>query len=426
MGNPKGHIRRHGAGYQVAVPIGRDPITKRYKYSYGKAADYEEAEKVRDRLIADVTAGREPKNRQTKFTDLLDEVIETAHLEFTTKGMYRGYIERTIRPALGDYEVGHLEQHPELLDKLYARLTQCRKLCGGRRGLVDHRPAGRGKRNDDGTPDHLCDERCKPHRCRGAEAATVAQIHAIIKGAFGYAVRWKWIDENPALSASPPEVIAEHDDPPSLDDAVRLLAAAEEHSYVMAVLVWLALVTGARRGELCALRWTNLNEGEGDLLIAGSYAVRKGQKMVKPTKTHRKRRMALDPGTLELLTDYREHCRKESIAAGGELDENGFMFSADGFGRTPWNPDTVGKWFRQIAKAAGVGTTVHGLRHYSATQMISGGIDLRTAAGRLGHGGGGAMTLRVYAHRTRPTDQRAAELLSQQLRDRGGRGKGHR
>lgn len=419
MRKPKGHIRRHGAGYEVAIPIGRDPITRRYSYTYSSAPTLEEAEDLRDRLLARLDAGRQPKSGKTKFGELLDEVLETADLEFTTQGMYLGYIERTIRPALGSYEIGHLEQHPELLDKLYARLRKCRKLCGGRQGLVDHRPAGRGKRKEDGTPDHECDERCRPHQCRGAEAATIYQIHSIIKGTFGYAVRWKWIDENPALSASPPEVTAEHDDPPSLDDAVKLLAAAEEHSFVMAVLVWLALVTGARRGELCALRWPNLNEEEGDLLIAGSYAVRKGQKMVKPTKTHRKRRMALDTGTIEMLADYKEQCRKEAIAAGGELDENGFMFSSDGFGKQPWNPDTIGKWFRQIAQAAGVGATVHGLRHYAATQMIGGGIDLRTAAGRLGHGGGGAMTLRVYAHRTRPTDQRAADLLSQQLRERG-------
>lgn len=423
MSKPRGHIRKHGAGFQVAVPIGRDPITKSYKYTYAQAADYDTAEAERDRLLEEISVGREPKNRKTKVNTLLNEVIETASLEFTTQGMYLGYIRRTIRPALGDYEVGYVEQHPELLDKLYAKLAKCRKLCGGRQGLLDHRPAGRGKLKDDGTPDHICDERCRPHRCTGAEPATIYQIHSIIKGAFGYAVRWKWIAENPAVSASPPEVTTEHEDPPSLDDAVKLLAAAEEHSYVMAVLVWLALVTGARRGELCALRWTNLNEEEGDLLIAGSYAVRKGQKMVKPTKTHRKRRMALDPGTIELLTDYREHCRKEAVAVGGELDEQGFIFSSDGFGGEPWNPDTVGKWFRQIAKAAGVSTTVHGLRHYSATQMISSGIDVRTAAGRLGHGGGGAMTLRVYAHRTRPTDQRAADLLSQQLRERGSRGK---
>jgi hypothetical protein len=55
-----------------------------------------------------------------------------ADLDFTTRGMYQGYIERTIRPALGDYEVGFLEQHPELLDRLYAKLRHRRRLCGGR------------------------------------------------------------------------------------------------------------------------------------------------------------------------------------------------------------------------------------------------------------------------------------------------------
>jgi hypothetical protein len=55
--------------------------------------------------------------------------------------------------------------------------------------------------------------------------------------------------------------------------------------------------------------------------------------------------------------------------------------------------------------------------------MLSSGVDLRTAAGRLGHSGGGAVTLRVYAHRTRPTDQRAAQLLAEQLRDKRGKGR---
>jgi integrase len=255
-----------------------------------------------------------------------------------------------------------------------------------------------------------------PHRCRPAGAATITQVHAIIKGAFGYAVRWKWIEENPAKSASPPAITAEHADLPDSGEAIRLLAAAQEHSRVMAVMTWLALVTGARRGELCALRWPDVNQDEGDLLISGSYAVRQGRRQIKPTKTHRKRRLALDPGTLELLAEYKEACRKEALAAGDQLDEEGFIFSADGFGKMPRNPDTVSDWFRQVAKAAGVQTTMHGLRHYNATQMLSSGIDLRTAAGRLGHSGGGSVTLRVYAHRTRPTDQRAAELLAEQLR----------
>ena len=62
--------------------------------------------------------------------------------------------------------------------------------------------------------------------------------------------------------------------------------------------------------------------------------------------------------------------------------------------------------------------TLRSLRHYNATQMLATGIDLRTAAGRPGHAAGGAMTLKVCARRTRPADQRAAELLARELRAR--------
>lgn len=181
MRKPRGHVRQRPFGYEIAVPEGRDPITKRYRYRYEYAHSPEEAEAARERMVADVAAGRAPRSG-AKFGQLTDEVLEVIDLDFTTRGMYEGYIARTIRPALAEYDVRHLEQHPELLDKLYARLRRCRRLCGGRRGLVDHRPAGRGKRLAGGTPDHECDERCRPHQCRPAEPATIAQVHAIIKG----------------------------------------------------------------------------------------------------------------------------------------------------------------------------------------------------------------------------------------------------
>lgn len=139
MRKPRGHIRRHGAGYEVAVSADQDPITKRYRYLYEQVATVEEAEAVRDRL------------------------------------MYQGCIERTIRPVLGGMQVRELERRPDLLDSLYAALRRCRRLCGG---LVDHRPAGRGKRREDGTPDHVCDERCRPHRCRPAEPVQTAAVQA--------------------------------------------------------------------------------------------------------------------------------------------------------------------------------------------------------------------------------------------------------
>jgi hypothetical protein len=79
--------------------------------------------------------------------------------------------------------------------------------------------------------------------------------------------------------------------------------------------------------------------------------------------------------------------------AGRLLNEDGYVFSRDGFGELPWIPDTVGHWFRDVAAAAGVDATIESMRHYNATLMLTGGIDLRTAAARLGHGGGGHMTL---------------------------------
>lgn len=65
-----------------------------------------------------------------------------------------------------------------------------------------------------------------------------------------------------------------------------------------------------------------------------------------------------------------------------------------------------------MATRLGIRTTLKNLRHYTATELISGGVDVRTVAGRLGHGGGGSTTLRVYAAWTSEADQRAARTVS--------------
>ena len=63
----------------------------------------------------------------------------------------------------------------------------------------------------------------------------------------------------------------------------------------------------------------------------------------------------------------------------------------------------------------GINTYLHALHHYSATELIAAGVDVRTVAGRLGHGGGGAMTLRVYAAWLAAADKSAAGLLASRL-----------
>jgi integrase len=74
------------------------------------------------------------------------------------------------------------------------------------------------------------------------------------------------------------------------------------------------------------------------------------------------------------------------------------------------------RWARvNLARRLGIDTHIHALRHYLATELLTAGVDLRTVAGRLGHGGGGATTLRVYAAWVAATDRKAAEILGARM-----------
>jgi integrase len=271
MRTPRGHIRRRGNRYEIAVPVGRDPITKRYRYAYDSAGTVEEAERRRAALIEQITKGRVPQARAT-VSDLIDRWLSVAELELITTVNYESYIERVIRPVLGGLQLREIQDRVEVLDELYAQLRRCRRLCGGRRGLVDHRPVGQGRRRPDGEPDHQCDERCVPHRCQGASASAIHQIHAILHRAFAVAVKWRWMDRNPADLATRPRAARDARDPPTPQDAVRLLEAAEAYRPDLALWLWLLLVTGTRRGELCAIRWSDIDFAEHDLLIERAYA----------------------------------------------------------------------------------------------------------------------------------------------------------
>ena len=97
---------------------------------------------------------------------------------------------------------------------------------------------------------------------------------------------------------------------------------------------------------------------------------------------------------------------------GSALRASSYVFSGDPESLVPLNPDSVSQRYKRMADSLDIDTTLKSLRHYSATELISAGVDVRTVAGRLGHGGGGATTLRVYTAWTSEADQRAAQTVS--------------
>ena len=175
------------------------------------------------------------------------------------------------------------------------------------------------------------------------------------------------------------------------------------------------MVTGQRRGELCAIRWSHLDLDHGVLHLEKAIGQRGSKKWEKDTKAHQDRRLTLDPETVEILREHRARFLARAAAMELELRDEAYVFSLAPDGSAHLIPDSVGQRYRKLVERLQVKTTIHKLRHYSATELIAAGVDIRTVAGRLGHGGGGTTTLRAYTAWVSEADQRAAGSLAARM-----------
>jgi integrase len=397
-------IRQRGDTYQVRIFGGTDPVTGKQVMLTGSADSQDAAIELRDKFRTQV---RERTAVRTGVTlgYLLDEWLAGHQVEATTRASYSLYVERFIRPALGDQTLARLAQlGPRPYEQLYAQLRHCRRRCAGK-SFIEHRTSRK----------HECDERCAAHVCTPLAASSIRQCHAVLSSAYAAAVRWGWIAFNPMEAALKPRPPVPQPDPLSPEDAARVVAAAWAQDEDWGMLVWLTLVTGARRGELLALRWEDVDLTKGVLTIRHSLSERGGAAVVKDTKTHQMRRISLDEATAELLNEHKKRGSQRCDAIGASLDETCFVFSYAEDQRRPCSPSGVTHRYQRMVRKLGLRTRLHAMRHYSATELLSSGVDLRTVAGRLGHGGGGAITLRVYAAWVASADQEAAKMLAARL-----------
>jgi integrase len=417
----------------VKVYAGLDPLTGRRLYLTGSSTNRREAEKIRTRLLADVDAKRNGSTRGT-LTVAIDKWLTVHEVEAKTLEDYRGHIERVIRPALGSAPVTDVTV--QVLEELYGDLRRCSKRCRGGELAVDHRtgmphecrvvkhkrPPGRprsGAVHDCSTAGCTVVE-CPPHKCRPLGASGVRQVHWILSSVLAAAVRWGWITSNPAEVAKKPRKPPADPDPPSTADAARIVDAAWEISLDWGMFVWLVYVTGMRRAETIALRWSRIDLDAGKIAVRRNWVSITGQGgRDKDTKTHQQRRISVDPTTVELLREHR--ARYEAIAheLGVPVSPDAFLFSYAPTKDRPYNPSGVTHKYDRMCTALGIDSHLHALRHYSATELLTAGVDLRTVAGRLGHSGGGSTTLREYAAFVVESDRRAADILGSRLKRPG-------
>jgi integrase len=199
----------------------------------------------------------------------------------------------------------------------------------------------------------------------------------------------------------------------SPDEARAFLAATADTR--LHPLWALALDTGARRGELAALRWSDVDLDDGAVSIARSRVMVGAEvRETTPKSAKSERRVDLHPATVAVLRRWRKAQAAERLAAGPAWEGGDDPYLWTDEAGTPYRPDLLAARFGEAQPDAAEVITFHGLRHTSATIALAAGVPVHVVSQRLGHATV-SITLDVYAHALPEQATDAAARIGQAL-----------
>ncbi len=254
----------------------------------------------------------------------------------------------------------------------------------------------------------------------GVGKTTIRHVRAVLHRACKLAGKWSGgrlpnpiaATEMPvwALSEQPDRVRA-----PSLDEIGRLLAATSEFDARIRAILRLMVATGMRRGEACAIRWSDCDLVVGTVRIDESVVGAKGSAVVKSPKTRASiRSVAIDEESRKELSVLQRIQMELAEASDVAIDADSFVFSFEPGGRTPPHPDSISHAFTRVRSLAAVAADIHlhSLRHFQATALDA-VISEKQKQARLGWTN--PVMARHYTDSVPEEDRRAAEHIGSLL-----------
>lgn len=242
---------------------------------------------------------------------------------------------------------------------------------------------------------------------------TIRHAHGVLRTALGYAAAVELIERNVATLIKPPKLQRGEIEILTADQIADTLRKIEDHDiYPVAVL---AFTTGARRGELCGLRWCDVDLDAATIRIERSIEQTAAGLRTKAPKTAAGRRtLSLPAFAVNVIRGHRKAQLELRIALGmGKLPDEGPLF-ADVEGKIT-RPDTISDRWRYVVDSRQLPkVTFHALRHSHASALIAAGLDVVSVSRRLGHASP-ALTLAVYSHLFKNTDDTAAAAIDAAL-----------
>ena len=372
--NGEGNIRKRKDGrWEGRYTVGYDENGKvKMKNFLGKTqAEVKEKlkEKIEEAKVLDVS--KSESYTVAEWAALWFEVYAKPNIRERTADYYNRYITKHIVPCLGDIK----------LNKLTGR--QIQKMYND---LLDH---GR---------ERVSQKEKNP----GLSGTYVHGVHVMLHNCLNRAVKERLLVRNPADDVIVPKIDKKE---------MKILPPEQVKAYLKAAsargilpLFYLELTSGLRKGEICGLRWEDLNEAEGKLSVARQVIPVRGGITVSDPKTDTGiRTIVLPESVVRMLKE-----RKKAI--GSE-----WIFPSLRDAEKPINPNTAYGTFKRIINKAGLpDIPFHGLRHTYATHSIAVGVDEKTLAKELGHTKPG-FTLDCYAHVTEEMQKRASEVTGNAL-----------
>ncbi|MGD0862501.1 MAG: tyrosine-type recombinase/integrase [Candidatus Limnocylindrales bacterium] len=248
----------------------------------------------------------------------------------------------------------------------------------------------------------------------GSAPSTAALVRRILVVCLTDAARDGLIARNVAQLARAPRT-AEPFRRALTGDEVRVFLAAVADD-PLGPLVALGIATGLRRGELLALRWTDVDETAGTLTVARALArsAAGGYAVAEPKSRRAHRMIALPALARDALHRQAAAQTLEREAAGTAWQDRDGLVFADPIGRL-WHPETVTTAWSALVRRTGIGRLrLHDLRHTAATLSLSAGVPVRDVADMLGHASP-SITLDVYGHGVAEGPRRVADALDRAL-----------
>ena len=297
----------------------------------------------------------------------LSEYAEPTLRPSTVTG-YRNTVNNYIRPTLGEKQLRSLTQND--VQKFYNAL---------RKKKSQNRLHGEEKLLSD---------------------SSVRSTHMLLHEILDTAVRARLISKNPTNGTVIPKV---NYAPKKIlnDEQLERFMEAIRAEPLWYDFFYTEITTGLRRGELCGLRWEDLDEGSGHLKVRRSIRVIAGGELeIGETKTERgMRSILLPPSTLHLLKERRKTAMTPWIFPSLLTPER------------PTSPNAAYQKLKAILKSAGLpDIRFHDLRHTFATHALTSGVDAKTLSGILGHTNA-SFTLDTYTHVTTDMQKNASVIV---------------